>query len=64
MKSLVQFFEEIVDRFKENPYMWEKKDGEFHPTTYGELRELVHQFAAGLMALGVKKRDREQIIEL
>ncbi|MEA3461999.1 MAG: AMP-binding protein, partial [Bacteroidota bacterium] len=58
MKSLVQFFEENVDRFKDNPYMWEKRDGEFRPTTYGEMREQVYQFAAGLMKLGVKKGDR------
>ena len=58
MKSLVQFFEENVDRFKDNPYMWEKRDGEFRPTTYGEMREQVYHFAAGLMTLGVKKGDR------
>jgi len=58
MKSLVQFFEENVDRFKDNPYMWEKREGEFRPTTYGEMREQVYQFAAGLMKLGVKKGDR------
>ena len=58
MKSLVQFFEENVDKFRDNPYMWEKIDGEFRPTTYGEMREQVYQFAAGLMSLGVKKGDR------
>jgi len=52
MKSLVQFFEENVDKFRDNPYMWEKIDGEFRPTTYGEMREQVYQFAAGLMSLG------------
>jgi len=58
MKSLVQFFEENVDKFKDNPYMWEKRDGEFRSTTYREMREQVYQFAAGLMTLGVKKGDR------
>jgi len=58
MKSLVQFFEENVDKFTDNPYMWEKKDGEFRPTSYGEMREQVYQFAAGLMTLGIKKGDR------
>jgi len=58
MKSLVQFFEENVDRFTNNPYMWEKRDGQFRPTTYGEMREQVYQFAAGLINLGVKKGDR------
>ncbi len=58
MKSLVQYFEENVNRFKDNPYMWEKKDGEYLSTTYGEMREQVYQFAAGLMILGIKKGDR------
>ena len=38
--------------------MWEKRDGEFRPTTYQEMREQVYQFAAGLMQLGIKKGDR------
>lgn len=38
--------------------MWEKRDGSFQPTTYGEMRELVYQFAAGMMTIGIKKGDR------
>lgn len=58
MKSLVQFFEENVEKFASNPYMWEKRDGAFQPTTYGELKEQVYQFAAGMMTLGIQKGDR------
>lgn len=58
MKSLVQFFEENVDKYTQSPYMWEKRDGKYQPTTYGELREQVHQFAAGLKSLGIEKGDR------
>ena len=58
MKTLVQFFEENVDRFSENPYMWEKREGAFQPTTYAEMRSLVKKFAAGMHQLGVKKGDR------
>ena len=58
MKSLVQYFEENVDKFSSNPYVCEKRDGAYRCTTYGEMREMVHQFAAGLMTLGVKKGDR------
>ncbi|MBN2697981.1 MAG: AMP-binding protein [Bacteroidales bacterium] len=58
MKTLVQFFEENVERYPENPYLWEKRDGQFKPTTYKEMRELVHCFAAGLHRLGIKKGDR------
>lgn len=58
MKSLIQFFEENVEKFSNNPYIWEKRDGTFQPTTYEEMKELVYQFAAGLMTIGVKKGDR------
>ena len=58
MKTLVKFFEENVERFTSNPYMWEKRGESFKATTYGRMRELVHQFAAGLYQLGVKKGDR------
>lgn len=58
MKSLVQFFEENVDKHFNSPYMWEKRDGSFQPTTYKEMREQVYQFAAGLMTLGIRKGDR------
>ncbi|HDS07962.1 MAG TPA: long-chain fatty acid--CoA ligase [Bacteroides sp.] len=58
MPTLIQFFEEHAARFTDNPYLWEKRDGSFRPTTYGEMRSMIHQFAAGLMTLGVKKGDR------
>jgi long-chain acyl-CoA synthetase len=58
MKSLVQFFEENVEKYTGNPYMWEKRDGAFRSTSYKEMRELVYQFAAGLMTIGVTKGDR------
>lgn len=58
MKTLVQFFEENADRFSDNPYLWEKRDGSFQPTTYAEMRSLVKKFAAGLHLQGVKKGDR------
>jgi long-chain acyl-CoA synthetase len=58
MKSLIQFFEENVDKYASNPYLWEKKDGRYQPTTYQAMREQVYQFAAGMMTLGVKKGDR------
>lgn len=58
MKSLVQFFEENVQKYAKNPYMWEKRDGAFTSTSYQQMRELVHRFAAGMMSIGVEKGDR------
>jgi len=58
MKSLVQFFEENVDKYSNSPYMWEKRDGKYQSTSYEEMRVQVYQFAAGLMTLGINKGDR------
>ena len=62
MKSLVNFFEENVDKFASNPYLWEKRDGSYQPTTYQGMRDQVYQFAAGMMTLGVKKGDRLAVL--
>lgn len=58
MKNLIRFFEENVERYSDNPYMWEKRDGKFQPTSYREMHRQVRNFAAGLHQLGVKKGDR------
>jgi long-chain acyl-CoA synthetase len=62
MKSLIDFFEENVEKYSGNPYLWEKREGSFQATTYAEMRELVHHFAAGLMSIGVKKGDRLSLL--
>ena len=62
MKTLVQFLEGHVIQFADNPYMWEKRDGKFQATTYKELKELIHQFGAGLHKMGLKKGDRMALL--
>ncbi len=58
MKSLIQFFEESVDKFNSNVYLWEKPNDRYEGTTYGETKKQVYEFAAGLLKLGIKKGDR------
>ncbi len=58
MKSIIELFEATVDKYPENVYLWEKKDGKYHGTTYRESREHVLKLAAGLVSLGMKKGDR------
>lgn len=58
MKTINHFFEENVNRFPDNIYMWEKKGDKYEGSTYAEIRQLVYQFAAGLISLGIKKGDR------
>ncbi|MDR2888031.1 MAG: AMP-binding protein [Bacteroidales bacterium] len=62
MKSLIQFFEESVEKFSANVYLWEKPNDKYEGTTYGETRKLVYEFAAGLIKLGIEKGDRLGLI--
>lgn len=62
MKSLIQFFEESVEKFSNNVYLWEKPFDKYEGTTYNETKKQVYEFAAGLMKLGIKKGDRLSLI--
>jgi long-chain acyl-CoA synthetase len=62
MKSLIQFFEESVEKFCNNVYLWEKPQDKYEGTTYTETKKQVYEFAAGLIRLGIKKGDRLSLI--
>ena len=62
MKSLIQFFEECVEKYSNNPYLWEKPQDKYEATTYAETKKHVHEFAAGLINLGIQKGDRISLI--
>ncbi|MBR5324074.1 MAG: AMP-binding protein [Muribaculaceae bacterium] len=56
-KTLVDLFEESVNKYSNNTFLLEKTGKEFTPTTYAEVKEQVYRLGAGLRALGVKKGD-------
>ncbi len=62
MKSLIRFFEENVEKYSTNIYLWEKLQDKYEGTTYQETRKQVHEFGAGLMQLGIKKGDRVSLL--
>jgi len=62
MKSIIQFFEESVEKFHDNVYLWEKPAEKYEGTTYGETKKQVYEFAAGLISMGIKKGDRLSLI--
>jgi long-chain acyl-CoA synthetase len=62
MKSLIRFFEENVEKYASNIYLWEKLQDKYEGTTYQETRRQVHEFGAGLMQLGIKKGDRVSLL--
>lgn len=57
-KTLIQLFEESVQKYPENPLLWEKHIGVYQPTTYKQVHAEVTKLAAGLMALGLEPGDR------
>ncbi|MFT3739381.1 MAG: AMP-binding protein [Breznakibacter sp.] len=58
MNAITDFFEQCAARYPNNPLLWEKRKDHFQSTTYAQAREHVYRFAAGLMALGIRKGDR------
>ena len=62
MKSIIQFFEESVEKYESNVYLWEKPQDKYEGTTYGETKKQVYEFAAGLVTMGIKPGDRLSLI--
>lgn len=58
MKTIIELFETSVEKYADNIYLWEKKDGEYQGTTYQQTRDEVLTLAAGFMAIGIQKGDR------
>lgn len=62
IETVVGLFEDRVAKFSDNPLVHEKKDGKYVALTYSEVRAEVLRFAAGLVALGLKRGDRVGMI--
>lgn len=60
--TLVDLFEQAVNRFPENSFLFEKTDQKYVETTYRQTRELVYRFGAGLKAIGVQKGDNMALL--
>ena len=58
MISIIDYFEEKVNRYGDHPLLWEKKDGRFQPTNYKETQKQVIELTAGLINIGIEKGDR------
>lgn len=58
MKTVIDLFERSCDKFPDNPYLWEKKNGEYTAASYVEVKRRVLNFAGALCLLGMNKGDR------
>ena len=56
--TIIDLLNKSVEKYGENPFLWEKVTTEFLPTTYNETKQQTHQIAAGLIKMGVKPGDK------
>ena len=58
--TIIDFVEKYVDKYSQNPFLWEKNldTNVWEPTTYEETLKKARRIAAGLMALGVQKGEK------
>lgn len=56
--TIIDLLNQSVDKYTQNPFLWEKVTTEFVPTTYLETKQQSHLVAAGLMYLGVEPADK------
>jgi long-chain acyl-CoA synthetase len=57
-KTIIDLFENSVEKYVANTFLWEKKNNKFEALTYAETKKRVYRLAAGLMQLGVQAGDK------
>ena len=62
MKTINSFFEHYAAKYASNTMMLEKTGGAYIPSSYAEIHEKVRHFAAGLIAMGMRKGDRVSLV--
>ncbi len=62
--TIKEMFDNVLENYSssDRPIIKHKVDGKYVDIKYSELRQLSHDFAIGLMNLGVKKGDRVALI--
>ncbi len=60
--TIIDLLNESVDKYAQNPFLWEKTTTEFVPTTYLETKQQVHILAAGLIQLGIKAGEKVALL--
>lgn len=62
--TIKEMFDNVLEKYSsgDRPILKHKVDGKYVDIKYSELRQLSHDFAAGLMQLGVKKEERVALI--
>ena len=60
--TIIDLLNDSVDKYANNPFLWEKTTTEYNPTSYLETKKQTHLCAAGLLKLGVEKGDKVALL--
>jgi len=56
--TIIDLLNQSVDKYANEPFLWEKLSTEFIPTTYLETKKQAHILASGLLSIGVEAGDK------
>ncbi len=62
LHTILDLLDRSCLKFPENPYLWEKRDGQYQSTTYRETEKNVKLVAAGLLAAGLQGGERVALL--
>ncbi len=62
MRTIPQFFENSVEQYGDNPFLWQKEKDKYESISYSETRDEVYKLALGLKEAGLSKGDRIALI--
>jgi len=61
-RTISNLFEQSVQKYANNPLIYEKKSGEYRPSTFREIQGEVHDLVNGFLKLGLKKDDKVMLL--
>jgi long-chain acyl-CoA synthetase len=56
--NIIEIFEDCISRYGSNPMIMEKQNNEYLSLSYQDIYNKVKKFSIGLLALGIKPRDK------
>lgn len=62
LPNLPTMFFQQAETYKNNPFLWAKRDGNWQSRTWGQSAEQVSKLAYGLQQIGVKPGDRVVLV--
>ncbi len=62
MDSIISFFINQVNKYKDNPLLWEKKESTYKSSSYSEVSKMVEKAAIGFSLLGITHKEKVALL--